>query len=263
MLTIAVTVGVVTGVILGLLGSGGSILTIPALVYLLKISPKQAIAMSLGIVAISSFISALNHWKRGNVDLKLAAVFGLFSAGGSYLGTRLGVVMPPALQLMLFAAMMYVAAYQMLKPGAAAFKPVGADVVRPESEAVAGGAGLTRRLWHTALVGLSVGALAGAVGVGGGFLIIPALVLLAGTPMKQAIGTTLVIVTFNTLTGFIGYLGRVPIDYPLMAVLTGVIIAGSFVGAMLSHRLSHETLKRSFGVLLVLIASYVVLKSAL
>ncbi|MDA8094647.1 MAG: sulfite exporter TauE/SafE family protein [Betaproteobacteria bacterium] len=260
---LAMLMGIATGILLGLLGSGGSIITIPTLVYLLGVAPKQAIAMSLGIVAISATISALNHWRHGNVDLKLAAVFGFFGTAGAYLGTRLGITMPAALQLTIFAIVMYAAAYRMLKSKRPAFKPAGADVVRPESAANASGAGLTNRLWKIALTAFAVGSLAGFVGVGGGFLIIPALVLLTGTPMKQAVGTSLVIVTFNCITGFMGYLGSVPIDYKLLAVFTALMIAGSFAGTLLSHRLSHDTLKRSFGIFLVLIASYIVLKNSL
>ncbi|MDA8093337.1 MAG: sulfite exporter TauE/SafE family protein [Betaproteobacteria bacterium] len=260
---IAMLVGIGTGILLGLLGSGGSIITIPTLIYLLGVPPKQAIAMSLGIVAISAAISALNHWHRGNVDLKLAAIFGIFGAGGAYLGTRLGIALPAPVQLTLFAIVMYAAAYRMLKVQRSVFKPVGADVVRPEAAVDALGSGLAGRLWPIALLGLAVGGLAGFVGTGGGFLIIPALVLLAGTPMKTAVGTSLVIVTFNCISGFLGYLHSVPIDYRLLAMFTIVMIAGSFAGTMLSHRLSQDTVKRSFGIFLILVASYIVLQSSL
>lgn len=263
MTVLAILAGVVTGILLGLLGSGGSIITIPALIYLLGVEPKQAIAMSLGIVAITATISAVNHWRRGNVDMRVAAVFGLFGVGGTYLGTRLGIVTPVVVQLTFFAVVMYAAAYRMLKPKRPEFKPAGADVARIESAAAAAGAALTNRLWQVALLGLAVGALTGFVGVGGGFLIVPALVLLTAVPMKQAVGTSLVIVTFNCVTGFAGYLGSVPINYGLMATFTAVAIAGSFAGAMLSHRLSQEALRRGFAIFLVLVATYVLLKSAL
>lgn len=108
--------GMVTGILLGLLGSGGSIITIPALLYLLKVEPKTAIAMSLGIVSVTAVFSAGQHWRRGNLNWKITLIFGLFSIVGTYLGTRVGVVTPVAVQLGLFALVMYAAAYKMLKP---------------------------------------------------------------------------------------------------------------------------------------------------
>lgn len=119
------------------------------------------------------------------------------------------------------------------------------------------------RLHHIALHGLAVGALTGVVGVGGGFLIIPALVLLSGLSMKQAVGTSLSIVAINSLAGFVGYAGTVQINYPLMAGFTAVAIASSFAGTHLSQRLSAEKLKRGFGVFLVLVASYILVKSVI
>lgn len=102
--------GLVTGILLGVLGSGGSIVTMPALLYLLDVEPKSAIAMSLGIVAITATITALQHWKRGNVNLKVTAIFGLFGVAGTYAGALLGVITPVAIQLGLFAVVMYAAA---------------------------------------------------------------------------------------------------------------------------------------------------------
>jgi len=257
MTILAILAGALTGLLLGLLGSGGSIITIPTLIYLLGVEPKEAIAMSLGIVAITASITAVNHWRRGNVDMDVAVTFGLFGVAGTYAGAKLGVITPVVVQLTVFAVVMYAAAYRMLKPQPTEFNAVGADVVRGipiwgrDSSA----------FLQTALLGLAVGALTGFVGVGGGFLIIPALVLLSRIPMKRAVGTSLVIVAFNCFTGFAGYAGAVTINYPLMALFTAVAIVGSFFGAMLTHRISAETLKRGFAVFLILVASYILLKN--
>jgi uncharacterized membrane protein YfcA len=257
MTILAILAGALTGILLGLLGSGGSIITIPALIYLLGVDPKQAIAMSLGIVAITASITAVNHWRRGNVDVRIAVIFGLFGIVGTYAGTKLGVVTPVVIQLTVFAVVMYAAAYRMLKPQRAELKSVGAAVVHgfPVGELA------SSSLWQIAALGIGVGALTGFVGVGGGFLIVPALVLLSRMPMKRAVGTSLVIVAFNCVTGFAGYAGVVPINYVLMLTFTAVAIAGSFAGAMLSQRISGDALKRSFAIFLVLVATYILLKN--
>ena len=119
------------------------------------------------------------------------------------------------------------------------------------------------RLGKIAVHGLAVGMLTGVVGVGGGFLIVPALVLLSGLTMKQAIGTSLSIVAVNSSTGFAGYTGLVEINYLLMGIFTAVAVGGSFIGAMVSNRLSGEMLKRGFAVFLVMVATYILLKSVI
>lgn len=257
MTILAILAGALTGILLGLLGSGGSIITIPALIYFLRVDPKQAIAMSLGIVAITATITAVNHWRRGNVDLRLAIIFGLFGVAGTCMGTRIGVITPAIIQLTVFAVVMYAAAYRMLKPQRAGLKSAGADIVRgiPPAELA------SFNLLQITALGVGVGALTGFVGVGGGFLIVPALVLLSRIPMKRAVGTSLVIVAFNCVTGFIGYMGAVPINYTLLLTFTAVAVAGSFAGAVLSQRISGDALKRSFAIFLVVVATYILLKN--
>ena len=262
MTILIIIAGIATGILLGLLGSGGSIITIPALIYLLGVNPKSAIAISLGIVAITATVSAIQHFRSGNVNLKIAAIFALFGLIGTYAGTKLGILTPVTVQLGLFALVMYAAAYKMLKPKLR-FNAVGADVVKntPEITYVIGS--LPARIGYLALLGLAVGLLTGMVGVGGGFLIVPALVLLSGLPMKQAIGTSLVVVAVNSGTGFSGYLGVVPIDYTLMATFTAVAIAGSIIGGKISQYVSPDRLKRGFGVFLVIVATYILIKNTL
>lgn len=245
--------GLVTGVLLGVFGSGGSIITMPALLYLLDVEPKSAIAMSLGIVAVTATITALDNWRRGNVNLKVTAIFGVFGIAGTYAGALLGVVTPVMVQLLLFAVVMYAAAWKMLKSKPLQHRSVGADAV----EECESGDCESPRHGHIALHGIGVGILTGVVGVGGGFLIVPALVLLSRLSMKRAVGTSLSIVALKSFAGFAGYAGAVPVDYTLMAIFTAIAIAGSFVGSMVAHRLPAEHLKKGFGGFLVLVASYI------
>lgn len=250
--------GLVTGLVLGIFGSGGSIITTPALLYLLDVEAKSAIAMSLGIVAVTASVTALQHWRWGNVNLKITAVFGAFGVMGTYAGALLGVITPVVIQLTIFALVMYAAAYKMLKPKPK-HKSVGAAAVAdcPDGHCD------ERQYTHIAIHGIAVGILTGVVGVGGGFLIVPALVLLSGLPMKQAVGTSLSIVALKSFAGFAGYAGAVEINYTLMAIFTSVAIVGSIFGSLISHRLPSALLQRGFGTFLVFVASYILFKSVI
>ena len=247
--------GLSTGLLLGVFGSGGSIVTTPALLYLLDIAPKSAIAMSMGIVAVTATITALQHWRRGNVNVRVTVVFGLFGIMGTYVGARVGVFTPVMIQLTLFALVMYAAAWKMLRP-AHAPRSVGAAAVLP-----AAACSSRRCLTHVAAHGIVVGALTGLVGVGGGFLVVPALVLLSGLSMRQAVGTSLAIVAVKSYAGFAGYMGAVPIDYGVMGAFTLIAVAGSVVGTRIAHRVSGEALKRGFAVCLMLVATYILVNS--
>jgi len=257
-MSIAVIIaGLVTGILLGIFGSGGSIITMPALLYLLDVEPKSAIAMSLGIVAITATITSLQHWRRGNVNLKITAVFGLFGVIGTYAGALLGVVTPVFIQLGLFALIMYAAAWKMFKPSPQHKSVCAAYVESPDGYCD----DLNYR--EIAAHGIGVGVLTGLVGVGGGFLIVPALVLLSGLPMKKAIGTSLGIVSLKSVAGFAGYAGAVAIDYSLMAVFTAIAITGSLLGCHLAHHLPADLLKKGFGGFLLLVASYILIEQVM
>ncbi|MBI5937313.1 MAG: sulfite exporter TauE/SafE family protein [Betaproteobacteria bacterium] len=262
--SLALLAGAATGLVLGIFGSGGSIIALPALMYLLHVEPKSAIAMSLGVVAVTATLSAVDHWRRGNVDLRISAVFGLFGVAGTFAGAKLGLMVPVAMQLTLFALVMYAAAWRMLRQPVLQPRPADGIVVAGGGTAAIGCQVIfSPCMGHIALHGIGVGVLTGLVGVGGGFLIVPALVLLSGIPMKQAIGTSLAIVAAKSYAGFAGYLGGVPIDYGLMAGFTGITIAGSLVGTRFAHRLSPELLKKAFALFLLLVASYILMKSVL
>jgi uncharacterized membrane protein YfcA len=258
MLLFVLIAGSATGLLLGIMGSGGAIVTVPALIYLLHVEPKSAIAMSLGIIAITATIAAFQSWRQGNVNLRVTLTFGLFGALGTFAGARLGVMIPVVAQLTLFALVMYAAAWRMLNSQPPR-RSVGALAV---GECESGDcANFPYR--HIAGHGVMVGLLAGVVGVGGGFLIVPALVLLSGLSMKRAVGTSLSIVAFQSTAGFAGYAGAVPIDYPLLAGFTAVAVAASFLGARIGRHMDQQRLKRGFGVFLVLVASYILIKSLL
>lgn len=258
---LAILAGAATGIVLGLFGSGGSIIATPALLYLLDVAPKSAIAMSLGIVAVTATIAALDNWKRGNVDVSVAAVFGLFGVAGTYAGARLGVVTPVVIQLVVFALVMYAAAWRMLKPARLAVP--AAATLSGHAAALPCTGMFSPCMAHMALHGIGVGILTGFVGVGGGFLIVPALVLLSRIPMKIAVGTSLAIVAAKSYAGFAGYMGAVPIDWGLMGGFTAVTVVASFAGTRIAHRFSQDTLKRAFAVFLLFVASYILLKSVL
>ncbi len=254
MTPLALFAGIATGLVLGIFGSGGSIVAVPALLYLLHLGPKEAIAMSLGIVAVTATISAFDHWRHGNVNVRVSAVFGLFGVIGTYGGARLGVLTPATVQLVLFALVMYAAAWKMLSKQ----QDAPSSVEPPSDEDIFG-----RRMLHIAGHGIVVGVLTGLVGVGGGFLIVPALVLLSGIAIRQAIGTSLAIVAAKSYAGFAGYLGSVPIDYALMGSFTAVTVVSSLIGTRLARRLPGNVLKRGFAWFLVIVASYILFKSVL
>jgi uncharacterized membrane protein YfcA len=262
---LAILAGMVTGMVLGLFGSGGSIVALPALLYLLDVAPKSAIAMSLGVVAVTATLSAVDHWRRGNVNVRVALVFGLFGMMGTFAGARLGLLTPVMIQLGLFALVMYAAAWRMLKP-VRLTQPVAAAtdgvVATGSGTAALGGCHdfFAPCMGHIALHGIGVGILTGLVGVGGGFLVVPALVLLSGIPMKQAVGTSLAIVAAKSYAGFAGYMGGVPIDYALMGVFSAITVAGSFAGTRLAACISQAALKKAFACFLVAVASYILLK---
>ncbi len=263
---LAILAGLATGTVLGLFGSGGSIIALPALMYLLHIEPKSAIAMSLGVVAVTATVSALDNWHRGLVDLRVAAVFGLFGVAGTFAGARLGLLTPVVMQLGLFALVMYAAAWRMLKP-VRVVAPSDADGVVSAGGGTAALGGcrdfFSPCMGHIALHGIGVGVLTGLVGVGGGFLIVPALVLLSGIPMKTAVGTSLAIVAAKSYAGFAGYMGGVPIDWTAMGSFTAVTVIGSFIGARFSTRISQDTLKKAFAWFLVVVATYILFKNVI
>jgi uncharacterized protein len=235
------------GLSLGLLGGGGSILTVPIFVYVLGFGAKEAIAMSLAVVGAVSLFGAIGHWRAGNVNLRVALIFGGVAMLGTYLGARLAVYFSGAAQLALFAVVMLLAAFFMFRDG-----PVATAGVAPP------GASTTEMpLLLIVLEGLAVGVLTGLVGVGGGFLIVPALVLLGRLPMKQAIGTSLLVIALKSAAGFYGYLGQVDVPWAFMTLFTGVAVIGILVGTYLVRYVPQHALKRAFALFLLVMGGFI------
>lgn len=232
------------GLSLGLLGSGGSILTVPVLVYLAGEPEKLAIAESLAIVGAISLFGALPHALKRRIDWRSVLYFGLPGILGTTLGASLSVFLSGAVQLLLFAVVMLLAAAMMFRPAA----PGEGSAGRPRSRLL------------TSLEGLGVGVLTGLVGVGGGFLIVPALVLLGGLPMGLAVGTSLAIITLNSASGFLRHLSLLSgpeLHWPLILGFAGIGILGSWLGTRLGRRVSGAGLRRGFAAFLVLMGGYV------
>lgn len=239
------------GLALGLLGGGGSILAVPILVYVLGFGAREAVAASLVIVGLTSLFGAAEHRRESHVRLRVAFVFGPFAAAGAYLGAYLGAqlagFLSGAVQLSLFAVVMLVAAFFMFR-----------DNESDEDTKDSFSGGSTRRLllWLAA-PGLGVGVLTGLVGVGGGFLIVPALVLIAGVPIEAAVGTSLLIIAMNSLAGFAGYLGKAEMQWGLMALFTALAVLGSFAGAYLVRFIPSGALQKVLAVFLVVMAIFI------
>ncbi len=246
MIWLAALGAVIVGLSLGLLGSGGSILTVPLLVYLVGQPEKVAIAGSLVVVGGIALAGALPSALRGGVEWRSVGWFGVPGMAGTVLGAHLSRWIPGDVQLLLFAAVMIVAAWRMARSA-----PV-ADVDTPPRS----------RMWIV-IDGLGVGLLTGLVGVGGGFMIVPALVLLGGLPMHRAIATSLWIIALNAFSGFAKHLfvldaAGLTLDWPLLGLFTGVGAVGSLIGQRLAPRLPQVLLRRGFAALLVLMGLYIV-----
>ncbi len=248
------------GISLGLIGGGGSVLAVPILVYIMGVSPKPAIAMTLFIVGFVSLIGVIPHWKKGNVNLKTAFMFGTATMLGAYVGAKIANLpfVTGTIQMILFALMMLVAAgFMIYKSSKSTSQPANNELdlnLYPQP--------ICKYCWLWMISeGLGVGVLTGLVGVGGGFAIVPALVLLGNTPIKEAIGTSLLIITLNSVAGFLGYLGSVPLDWNLMATFTLAASLGTFGGAYLSQFINQQQLQRGFGYFLLVVASFILFQN--
>jgi uncharacterized membrane protein YfcA len=242
---IAVLGALAVGLSLGILGSGGSILTVPVLVFLLDQPEKVAIAGSLAIVGTIAAAGAIPNAIRHQVAWKSAFWFGLPGMAGTLLGAWIAHFIPGAVQLLMFAGVMLVAAWRMCCGPPAA----GTTNSPPRTHVIAAGAG--------------VGLLSGLVGVGGGFLIVPALVLLTGLPMRLAIGTSLVVIAMNSAVGFVKYLSvleaaSLDVDWHVIGVFALVGAIGSLIGNRIGARLPQATLRKGFAVFLALMVVVIV-----
>jgi hypothetical protein len=231
----AYVLGVAVGVVLGLLGAGGSILSVPILLYAAHVEARAAVIASLVIVGVTSSIAALQHAARRRVRLGTALLFSLSSLPASYLLARASRDLSSRATQLVFAAVMIASALGML------FRRERATP------------GRTRHL-PLLVAGVAVGAITGLAGAGGGFLIVPALVLVGGVPMGEAVGTSLVSITLNCAAGLYGKWGAAPIDWRLVGVFTACAVGGSFVGLVLSKKISPDGLRRAFAFLVLAVA---------
>lgn len=243
----AIALGLLIGASLGLLGGGGSILTVPIFVYVLGFPAKEAIAMSLAVVGTTSAVGVISHWRNGRVNLPIGLLFGAAAMAGTSAGTVLARYLSGAVQLTLFGVVMAAAALFMSRPRVD-------QAPRPLA--------FTARVVGPLLIeAVLVGVLTGVVGVGGGFLIVPALVL-AALPMSQAVGTSLLVITMNCVVGLYGYLGVVPFTWTAVGLVTAGTLPGIALGTWGHGRVPQPALRRGFAMFLVVIAAFILYQNA-
>ena len=253
---ISITIGaLIVGLTLGLLGSGGSILTVPVLVYLLGHSDKVAIAESLAIVGGIALVAMLPYAHRHQVDWRSVGLFGIPGMAGTYLGAWLAKFVSGPAQLTLFAVIMLLAAAMM-------FRKAKRTEDSQTNDKTSDTAAPAHASWKIVLEGLAVGIVTGLVGVGGGFLIVPALVILGGLPMRLAIGTSLMVVALKSFSGFFKYLGVLSslgdsVHWPTIAVFVVIGVVGTLIGNALNKRIDQQSLKRVFAAFLIVMGTFV------
>jgi len=247
----------VIGLVLGLIGGGGSILTVPLLVYLLGYNPVVATAYSLFVVGASSVIGVIEKHQKKMVDFKTGLAFSFPSFLAVYISRRFLVpnipdtiftiknyVLTKEMAIMVFfAIVMFIAASSMIKKNVDTNQPF-----------------IKQSYFKTYIQGLIIGTITGLIGAGGGFLYVPALVLWAGLSMKNAVGTSLVIISINSIIGFLGDLHVLTIDWTFLLTFTALTMLGVLLGGYLSKYVSNKKLKKSFGWFILIMAIYIMIK---
>ena len=239
-MTAALGLGLIIGVLLGLLGGGGSILAVPALVYGTGMPLAAAVPTSLLVIGVSSTTALLPRLRGGQIAWRIAGVFGAAGAAAAFAGAAVNRLLDPQVVLVGFAVLMVAAGLRMLREQ----PPVGGDCALP-----GGGVNWRGCLPNAIGSGVVVGFLTGMFGVGGGFLIIPALVLLLGLPMATAVGTSLAIIVLNSIAGFLAHAGDVELDYRIVGAFTVAAITGSVVAGRFATRLPADKMRRWFAYL--------------
>ncbi|MFE3651670.1 sulfite exporter TauE/SafE family protein [Streptomyces sp. NPDC059152] len=231
MITLTLAASLLIGVLLGVLGGGGSMLTVPILVYLAGQDTKQAITTSLFVVGVTSLAGLISHARASRVRWRTGTLFGLAGMAGAYAGGRVAAYVPDTVLLVAFALMMLATAAAMLRSP------------RKAPQQAHGELPLHRLL----IQGLVVGAVTGILGAGGGFLIVPALALLAGLPMGIAVGTSLLVIAMNSFAGLAGHLSGPHLDWSLALAVTTAAVLGTLIGGRFAGRIPQHTLRTGFG----------------
>ena len=246
-LALVLALSLLIGVSLGVLGGGGSILTVPILVYVAGMDPKEAIAASLFVVGVTSAAGAISHARGGRVRWRTGLLFGAAGLVGAFLGGMLGGHLPGELLLVAFALMMVATSIAMIR---------GRKQVDPSKKHA------ELPILRVLLDGLVVGVVTGLVGAGGGFLVVPALALLGGLPMAVAVGTSLLVIAMKSLGGLAGYLSAVSLDWGLVIAVTVAAVLGSLVGGRLAGRIPEEALRKGFGWFVLVMGGFVLTQQA-
>ncbi|KMO68505.1 Sulfite exporter TauE/SafE [Mycolicibacterium chlorophenolicum] len=232
MIALTVALAVFVGIALGLLGGGGSIMTVPLLAYVAGMDAKQAIATSLLVVGVTSAVGAVSHARAGRVQWRTGLIFGAAGMAGAYAGGLLARFIPGTVLLIGFAVMMIATAIAMLR-GRKNVHAAGGAHRMPIPKIIA--------------EGLVVGLVTGLVGAGGGFLVVPALALLGGLPMPVAVGTSLIVIAMKSFAGLAGYLSSVHIDWGVALAVTAAAVVGALIGARLTAMVDPDALRKAFG----------------
>ena len=249
-ITFALLFGALVGVLLGLLGGGGSILAVPALVYAVGLDMRQAIPVSLMVIGTASAVGAVPKVRAGHVQWRLAAVFAAAGIPATFAGAALGSHLSQPTLLIGFAAVMVLAGVRILS---------GDGHTGTACEIRDGGINWRRCAPRSIPAGLLVGFLTGLLGVGGGFLIVPALVLVLGVEMPVAIGTSLLIIVANSAAGFLSHLQGLSIDWAVAGAFAATATAASLVAGHLGTRMNTDRLKRWFAYLVFAVAAFVLI----
>ena len=241
---LAILFGLLIGLLLGLVGGGGSILTVPILVYILDLGVREATATSLVIVGATALVGVVPHARGGRVDPKVALLFGGAGIGGAFMGTALNRLVSGPVILLLFSVLMLVVAVRM-------------GLKRTPAEEPRAAARTPRQVGMTLAAGIAIGVMTGFFGVGGGFLIVPALVLVLGFPMRLAVGTSLAIIAINAVAGVVANLGTGSIDVRIALLFAVGGFGGATVGGRLAGRIDERRLSQGFAGVIALVALYV------
>lgn len=243
-LVLSLLLGLGIGGSLGLLGGGGSILTVPALVYLIGQTPQVAVTTSLAIVGANSALGAFFHRAQGTLNWRVALIFGGTGMVFSYLAAGISKHFSAGVLMVAFATLMLVVGMVLARQ-----KPAAQTLEHNDN----------LKVWKVLLSGACVGLITGILGVGGGFLIVPALVMLVGMPMHQAVGTSLVVITMNSISGLLGHLTGMTLDVPLIMVFIAAGVAGTYGGARLGKRLDATLLRRAFSIFVIGLAIFLLI----